>query len=94
MHPNVNARSQQNKFTAITGTALKEAGAVLKIAHTLDHTDADVPLNIACITPGDMDKLHANKRLTVPCGLSGEEFNIRLCDNSGKLVGVRWNSGI
>ena len=89
-HPSLRSSSDQKGFKALCPDKLRAAGACLRVMHKLDHTEPDAHTQMACISPTQLQQLQTNKRLATEPGMHGGSFNIRLCDTTGGIAGVRF----
>ena len=90
-HPSIRSSRHQNGFKALTADALRSAGACLRVAHKLDHSDGDCGTDLAFLGPEDVARLKSDNRfVTEPTPGHRGSFHFRLCDKTGGLAGVRF----
>ena len=93
-HPSLRSNADQQGFKALSPDKLRAAGACLRVMHKLDHTEPDAHTQMASIGPSQLEQLRTNKRLATEPGMHGGSFNIRLCDNTSGIAGVRFTPGV
>lgn len=90
-HPAIRSSRHQNGFKALTPDALRSAGACLRVAHKLDHSDSDCATDLAFLSADDLQRLRQDNRfVTEPTPGHRGAFHFRLCEKTGGLAGMRF----
>lgn len=71
---------------------LRDNKAVLRVAYTPDHANADSTHVVGMLTPDHLQQLSHESRVSTEPALNHSSFSLR-CNQNGELVGVRVNRG-